>query len=174
MAARKRPGLWLGLVVGLGAIAVATWVWEERVFRARPPAAAGDSWESVQERYPMPEKTLSAPELSEGVLEALVLANPFSSQRRTRPPTPGEEGGETPAGPVAVPAPKFIYKGRIQLGSRVRAVVQNVVTRKTHFLEVGQEVAGFKLLDIGEERVVLSDTQTDEEVVVTLTSKARP
>jgi hypothetical protein len=65
-------------------------------------------------------------------------------------------------------SPKFVYKGRINVGSRQRAILEDAAARKTYFLEVGQAVAGFKVLDIAENRVVLSDPQTNQEVVVSL------
>jgi hypothetical protein len=128
----------------------------------------------VEEQYPMPAELGDAQKLSPEVFEAIMAANPFSSVRRLKPPT----DASTPEGglrvPTAPPAPQFVFKGLIKFGNRQRAILEDVTTRKTYFLEVGQEVAGFKVLDIAENRVVLSDPQTKEEIVVSVASKASP
>ena len=114
------------------------------------------------------------PLLSTETVEALVRANPFSPQRRLKPPPSGGETGGGSGEPVAAPKPKFFFKGRIDLGKRQRAIVEDTTSHKTYFLEVGQEVAGFKVLDIAENRVVLSDLQTKQEVVVSLSLRESP
>ena len=73
--------------------------------------------------------------------------------------------------PVVSGPPQFIYKGRINLGKKQRAVIEETTAKKTYFLEVGQAVAGFKVLDIQEKQVILSDPQTSKEVAVSLASK---
>jgi hypothetical protein len=60
------------------------------------------------------------------------------------------------------------------MGTKQRAVLQDVTSQKTYFLQLGQEVAGFKVLDIAENRVLLSDPHTQEEVVVPITTKPSP
>lgn len=66
----------------------------------------------------------------------------------------------------------FIYKGRIMLGGMPRAILEEVWSKKTHFLQLGHTVAGFKLVDMTENHVVLSNVKTNESVVVPLTSKS--
>jgi len=130
-------------------------------------------WTHVQEQYPIPSEPEEAQKLSPEAFEAIRAANPFSSARRLKPPTDSSsEGGASAT--VAAPAPQFVYKGLIKFGNRQRAILEDLTTHKTHFLEVGQEVAGFKVLDIAENRVVLSDPKTKEELVVSIASKASP
>ena len=62
--------------------------------------------------------------------------------------------------------PQFLYKGHVDLGKRQRAIVAETTTGKTYFLEVGQEVAGFKVLDISRTEVVLSDVKTAQQIVI--------
>ena len=155
------------------AITAAAWWWRATVFHTHrePPAEA--PWQHVQERYQLPQEPAEAEKLSPEALEAILAANPFSPDRRSKPASGVSSGGT--AATAAVPAaPKFVYKGLVKLGNRQRAIVEDVTSRKTHFLEVGQEVAGFKVLDIAENRVVLSDPKTKEEIVVSVASKASP
>ena len=135
----------------------------------------GESWAHVQEQYPIPQEPPEAPKLSPETTEAIIAANPFSPKRRSAPPAveSGTGDGGTPQ-PAEPPKPKFTFKGLIKLGNRSRAIVEDTVNHKTYFLEVGQEVAGFKVLDIAEKQVVLSDLLTREEVVVSIAPKATP
>jgi hypothetical protein len=154
-------------------ITAGTWWWRAHVFRGQQAEVTGGSWEHVKNEYPLSSETPEPPKLSPEMVEAVVRANPFSPDRRLLPsPTNGEPEGE---GGVSEPVkPKFVYKGRIDLGKRQRAIVEDTTTHKTHFLEVGQEVTGFKVLDISESQVVLSDLNTSENVVLSLTSRASP
>jgi len=128
----------------------------------------------VEEQYPMPSELEEAPKLSPEMFETILAANPFSSDRRLKPPTDTAASGGGPRSPARPATPQFVYKGLIKFGNRQRAILADLTTGKTHFLEVGQEVAGFKVLDIAENRVVLSDPQTTEELVVSIASKASP
>ena len=168
MAAAVSPRTSVGLAVTLAAVAFGTWWWQNRIFHLRrDDAATSDSWAHVQHDYPMVQGVPDVPALSAEVVEGVVRANPFSSKRWVAPPTAG--GGPEHGGAAVEPAkPIFVYKGRIQLGQRQRAIMEETASRKTYFLEVGQEVAGCKVLDISENRVVLSDLQTNKEVVVSL------
>ena len=160
--------------IGLTMVAGAAWWWQSTVLHSAPVAPAAISWKHVQEQYPMPSEPEEAQKLSPETFEAIMAANPFSSDRRLKPAgdTATSEGGSS--GPTAAPTPQFVFKGLIKFGNRQRAILEDVTTHKTHFLEVGQEVAGFKVLDIAENRVVLSDPQTNKELVVSIASKASP
>ena len=171
MPANASPGTSVGLAITLAVMAVGTWRWQSRVFHLRrDDAPTGESWVHVQHDYPMVQGVPEVPTLPAEVAEGVVRANPFSPRRRLVPSA--TDGGDTEDGGSATkPAkPVFTYKGRINLGQRQRAIVEETASGKTYFLEVGQEVAGFKVLDIAENRVVLSDLQTNEEVVVSLIS----
>ena len=124
----------------------------------------------------MPGPMQEPPMLSQEMADAVVRADPFSPQRRlVPPPATGGTGDREGSGDGGQPPqPAFTYKGRVHLGQRQRAIVEETTTRKTYFLEVGQEVAGFKVLDIAENQVVLSNLHTHEEVVVSLTTTALP
>ena len=114
--------------------------------------------------------------LSGEVVDTVLSANPFSAQRRAVSTDVGNSQQADGRGEAAVIArtPQFIYKGRINLGKRQRAVVEETTAKKTYFLEVGQEVAGLKVLDIAENRVVLSDVHTSKEVEASLISSSGP
>ena len=161
----------VGLAIILAMLALGTWRWQGRVahLQQHDEASASESWEHVQHDYPMVPDAPEASTLSGELAEKVVQANPFSPKRRFVPSATG--GGTENGGRAIEPAtPVFTYKGRINVGQRQRAIMEETESGKTYFLEVGQEVAGFKVLDIAENRVVLSDLQTNEEVVVSLIS----
>ena len=133
-----------------------------------------ESWERVKEEYPLPDEQVSDVVVPTETFTDFLTANPFSPERRQLPPSSDQAAGPGSGEPVPPPAPKFIYKGRMQLGLRQRAILEDLSIGKTYFLEVGQGVANFKVLDIDEKRVLLSDPQTHEEVTVSLTSTAGP
>ena len=173
MAAGVPAGPWVVLIVSLVLATGGVWWWRSTVFQTARDELTPEPWQHVLEQYPIPADPEAAPNLSPETFEAVVSANPFSPVRRIAA-SPGD-GGQTPGADVTPPEvlpPKFVYKGLITMGPRRRAIVEDVTAHKTHFLEVGQEVAGFKVLDIAENRVVLSDPKTHEEVIVSVTSKA--
>jgi hypothetical protein len=160
----------VGLAVTTTAVALATWSWQASVFRTHPTEVTEEAWGEVKDAYPLPQDAVPRAPFSAEMADAVVRANPFSPQRRFVPPPPSQGGAGGAPEPIA--SPRFIYKGQISVGGRQRAIVENTTAQKTHFLEVGQEVAGFKVLDITQNRVVLSDLQTHKDVVVPLVSTA--
>jgi len=163
------------LALATAGIAVLVWWWRSTMVRLEPVSVKGEPWTHVQEQYPMPQDISERSKLSPETSETILAANPFSPTRGAVPPS-GDGGASSGGGtaPAEPPKPKFTFKGLIKLGSRVRAIVEDATSQKTHFLEVGQEVAGFKVLDIAENQVLLSNLLTSEEVVVALTPKAAP
>ena len=160
------------LAVTLALIVAVAWRWQAAVFHAPRDEIKSESWDHVKKEYPMPREAADPPQLAPELVESVVRANPFSPTRQLTPLAGGRSGGS--GGATTKPPPlQFRYKGRINLGKQ-RAIVEETTTHKTYFLEVGQEVAGFKVLDIAENRVVLSDGQTKQEVVVSLTSQEAP
>ena len=172
MAKAVRYDTWCALVVSMGVLTAAVWWWQHRVIHARLGEVKDEAWGRVKEVYPLPLESATPMPVSAGTVEAIIHANPFSQKRRAvSPPSGAERSGETGEGASeAPPKPQFIYMGRINVGSHQRGIIQDTVGHKTYFLEVGQEVAGFKVLDIAENRVLLSDLTTHEEVVVAVSS----
>lgn len=155
-----------------GAIAAA-W-WRVSVSRATADALPRETWERVKEAYPLPtEEPLIKGRTSERAA-TLIDVNPFSPLRGQAAFAVGQPGQGAVLSATAAAEPRFAYKGRVQLGARRRAVVEEMTAGKTYFLEVGQAVAGFKVLDIDEKRVLLSDPQTHEEVAVPLIPARAP
>ena len=154
-------------------LVAAIWMWRAAVFRVQRVEVRDESWEHLKEDYPIPEEGGARAQLAVDLFTGMIQANPFSSERRLKPPPP-EIAGEGERGGTLPPAQKFVYKGQIKLGARVRAIVEDLAVKKPFFLEVGQEVAGCKVLDIAENRVLLSDLKTNEEIVVSLTSTTNP
>lgn len=152
----------------LGLLAGGLMVWEKSV-RRHPlaPDIKPDVWKHIEEHFPIPPSKAIPLMVSGKMLEGIVATNPFSPLRGKETASSGVVA-DTQA-PIPVEA-QWIYKGRIALGKRQRAILENTTTGKTHFLEVGQAVAGFKLLDMSEGQVILSDEQTDKHVVLSLTS----
>ena len=170
MAGRHAVGPSLFLAAALVGAAAGSWRWwQGGAARAPQATAPTNSSEDIQQRYPMPEELPELKSLSRELVETVIQANPFSSKRRTAPP-PSEEVLAATQVRKEPPRPQFVYKGRVQLGERERAILEDTTTSKTHFLEVGQEVAGFKVLDIAENRVVLSDPASQEDLVLSIAS----
>ena len=164
----------LTLASGLAGIALITWHWQGRVTQTRHADWTGEPWDRVKDAYPMLSDPPAMAAVSKELMEGVVRTNPFSSKRRLVAPAIGMEPDGQATGPVKPPPPVFMFKGRVKLGQRVRAIVQETGSQKTYFLEVGQAVAGFKVLDIAENRVVLSDLQTNQEVAVSLSPPSGP
>lgn len=160
----------IGVALIAAFAAAGSWWWQGSVFRAPRVEVGGENWDPVKQAYPLPTTSGEMPEGSVAALEAILRENPFSAQRRPATSAGGSNGPDTGAQPVEPPKPVFVYKGRINMGQRQRAIMEDPVAKKTYFLEVGQEVATFKVLDITESQVLLSDTQSSETVVVPLTS----
>ena len=171
---RNAPAQASLLVAVSGLVLLTSWVWRGAIIRTPAPQAPKEPWQHVREQFPLPADPEDPPRLSKEMVEAVVQADPFSPDRGKQPIVSGGSSGGSAAVEPVVETPIFTYKGRISLGQRQRAILEHVQTKKTHFLEVGQEVAGFKLLDIQETRVILSDPQSHEEVTVPLTSKGKP
>ena len=171
MIANSRPSAasTMALAVLAGVAALASWWWRATIFHAPRIEAGSEQWEPIKQAYPIPAATAETPGTSQAALETILQENPFSAQRHpvTATATGGE--GEEPE-PMEAPKPEFAYRGRINMGQRQRAIMEDLRTKKTYFLEVGQVVATFKVLDITETQVLLSDPQRSETVVVPLTS----
>ncbi len=144
------------------------WMWRDTVLERDRAAKSTEPWQQVRTRYPMPEAFHLEPEPSTALLQAVVQANPFSSERRAAKLSLSDDQSAPPP-PVVPPKPQFIFKGRVIMGAVQRAIVEDNTIKKTYFLQVGQEVAGFKVLDIQETRVILSDLKTNEELTLSLT-----
>lgn len=171
---RISSGSFVGLATVLVVITAMTLWWQIVVFRARakPSGVTAEAWDEMKEAYPLPHDRTLAPTFSRAMADSVVEANPFSPQRRAVPPPTPAGSGDGPGPSIEPPRPKFIFKGQITVGKQLRGIVEDATTGKTLFLEVGQEVAGFKVLDISQRQVVLWDIQTQENVVVTLPSAA--
>jgi len=164
--------VWLAIVSA--ALAGGAWWWRTSVFGAGRVELISERWDQVKEHYLMAPAPVELAPRSAELAEAVVQANPFASERRALPPSDAETPAGGGGGSPPAPKPQFVYKGQINLGSRQRAIIEDTVAKKTYFIETGQVVAGFKVLDIAENRVVLSDPQTNEEVVVSLIAPASP
>ena len=165
---RLPAGSAVTLAVGLAVCAAAVWWWQSSV-RLDHPERDDHAWERVRADYPITEPAPDVEPLSPELVSRVLKANPFSEQRQ---PVAVSSAPEAVAAQAITP--QFVYKGRINLGQRQRAIIEETVSHKTYFLEVGQEVAGCKVLDITEGRVVLSDTKSHTEVVVSLSSASHP
>ena len=166
MANRTSAAPSVALAVSLVVVMLLVWNWRAVVSRRQDKGVKPESWVHVKKKYPLVPDLAGTFALSPELVDRVVRANPFSALRRRAPAVEAVQSVE----PSAPPPPRFIYKGRVQLGTRERAVVEETTAGKTYFLEVGQEVAGFKVLDISENQVVLSDPLTNKEVAVSLTS----
>ncbi len=175
MTTKASSGSSIGLTCLLAIVAVLAWWWRATLLQTQHPTEArGEAWEHVKAEYPIPPEPAEAPTISTEQVDSILRANPFSQKRRLAPPSASSGASGDTEKVTEPPKPAFVYKGRVVLGTRQRAIVEETSMHKTYFLEVGQEVAGFKVLDIFENRVVLSDSHTNEQIVVSLSTSASP
>lgn len=124
----------------------------------RPPATA-----TVAER---PFESLDLTELrldTEATGPVMLPTDPFSPARVPSPsPEAGNEGQPT-GFPPAPPKPQWLYKGAMTLGGQRRAVIEDVKSGDTKFVQVGDALGELKVLDIIEDRVVLSNPNRPQE-----------
>jgi len=175
MMLRVSTGPSVALAVGLAVAAIATVRWRGVIVRAQRVEVEGESWEHIKDDYPPLPDPLEPPALAAELFDAVLQANPFSPQRR--PVSAADETGAPGGAGQSVSAPitpQFLYKGHVDLGKRQRAIVEETTTGKTYFLEVGQEVAGFKVLDISRTEVVLSDVKTAQQIVIMRKAEGEP
>jgi len=151
-------------------LAVGALVWSRSAPHRRDHPAVEEPWEHVRERFPLQESLKAVPEVSEAWLAAVMRANPFSSKRRDAAAASVPNPSQPPPPPPPPPA-LFMYKGRVQMGSKERAVLEDATSKKTYFVEPSQKIAGFEVLEILEDRVVLSNLQTGEALTVQLSAK---
>ena len=154
-------GVMAVLLVGVGM----TWHWRTHLRPLHPEEPGVKGVEQASAVYALPTEQAPLPLPSGVSAEAVVRANPFSKTRGELPSD--EQAGAGAAGAQEEPEPAFVYKGQILMGQRQRAILEDATTKKTYFLEVGQDVAGFKVLDMTEEQVVLSDATTQTTLAVT-------
>jgi len=172
---RAPTGASVALAVALAVVAAATVRWRSRAVHIPRLGGMGEPWEHIKDDYPLLAEPSEPPELSATVFDAVLHANPFSPTRRPVDAADGENQplAEGPAASAPI-TPEFLYKGHIDLGKRQRAIVEETTTGKTYFLEVGQEVAGFKVLDISQTSVVLSDLKTAQQIVIMRKAAGEP
>ena len=166
MTARPQPAQALTLAGILAVFGLSAWGWHQAVVRSKPGRLPAESWEHVKQQYPLPDELGITDGLPVESAQAVVQANPFSQQRHP----PVELGGQAGTAPPTPPPAAFVFKGRVTIGSRERAIMEETASKKTYFLQVGQTVAGFKVLDIGQKSVLLSNLTTKEELVVAIAS----
>ncbi len=169
---KRRPEDALIMTGGCLVLMLGAWAWQHAMRHPSLAAlAARESLEHVRTRFPVPEPLTEAPTAPADFVGAVTRANPFSPQRQplTRSATASSTTG---AASTESLAPQFVYKGRIVMGTAQRAVLEDTTTRKTYFLQVGQEAIGFKVLDIADTQVTLANLHTHEELVIPLPSSA--
>lgn len=162
----------IGCAVVLAGLALASWRWETHVPRQVAPSStnAGESLQLALKQFPLPVPPPPSDDVPASAWDGVVKANPFTPER-WHAPEPDAQDDAAPRAPAPPPQPAFVYKGRIVMGAAQRAILEETGTKKTYFLQVGQDVTGFRVLDISETQVVLSETSTQHEVVVSLTTK---
>ena len=169
MTARASAAPAVVLACCLAGVVAGAWYWRGGVFNAPRVEVMEDAWDHVPDEYPLLASEPQLPAADPDLAGRIVSSNPFSPDRRpVAMLDPDDTAGSGEAEEVVPPSPQFTYKGQVHLGTRQRAIVEDTVAGKTYFLEVGQEVAEFKVLDIGENQVVLSNIQSSEDIVVSL------
>ena len=98
----------------------------------------------------------------------LLEHDPFA-RIQTAPAAPGDE----PAPAEAPVQSQLHFRGRVIMGSRQVAIIEVEASHETLFVGVGQDVEGCKVIDIAEDRVVLSKPP-DQQVTLRLADAAAP
>ncbi len=65
------------------------------------------------------------------------------------------------------------FRGRVVLGGRQMAVIETTASQETFFVAVGQEIEGLKVVDINEERVIVSQSP-DQQITLRLADESQP
>jgi hypothetical protein len=150
-------------------LSVAAWQWYASTKTQPPVSLETQKWELVRERFPMPDRSGELSGAKAVALESMVSSDPFSPMRGQATQQASEENTQTTA--TNLPEPqhaKFVYKGRILMGNSERAILEDLTTGKTYFLQVGQEVEGHKVLDILDTAVVLLPVFSKEPITLNL------
>lgn len=122
----------------------------------------------LERSFPVPPLSLEALQRTEDftAYTPLLEHDPF-----VRIQTAPSEQGAAPA-PLETPvASQLAFRGRVVLGTRQVAVIEVESSHETFFVGIGQDVEGFKVIDIAEERVVLSKSP-EEQVTLRLAEEA--
>ncbi len=98
--------------------------------------------------------------------EGVLKRSPFFRVRR---PEPGRKASTiTPFAPVEEAAPKFIYKGRISSGKRLVVIIGQTRSGEVVMVSRGDNVGGYKVLDITDTEVILSKEGEENVVLSTI------
>ena len=169
MSARETPVEAIVAAVILMGLSSAAWSWRQAIRHHQSPAVETERWEHVRKLFPEPQPLEMPSETGAETLQSVVHANPFSRLRRHLTKEASETAGSsTPTEPVP---PQFVFKGRMVMGTKERGILEDRQQKKTYFVQTGQEVAGFSVVAIAEDQIVLSNRKTNEELRIPLTSK---
>mgnify|MGYP001559193147 CR=1 FL=1 len=152
---------------------LATWLWRSAVLRRAHSLTSPEPWRGVMAKFPMPSDAPDVPEPAETPWADVLTANPFSPQR-TPPPSSGEPAAQAQGAVNAASSPLFVYKGHIAVGKASRAILEETRTKQTYFAQPGQSVAGFLILEVTEERVVLQPPNGAEPIVLQVVGSRAP
>ena len=128
----------------------------------RPPAE-----QELQRAFPVEPLALESLQRTADMTAyaPLIEQDPFV---RVKTATAGVSAPEEPPAPAAA---ELVFRGRVVLKGRQVAVVENATSHETLFVGVGQEIDGWKVIDIDEERVVLSKPP-DQQLTLGLADEA--
>ncbi len=132
----------------------------------RPPTEA-----ALRKAFPVEPLALEALQRTAevGTYAPLIEQDPFV---RVKIAATGDNAAQTAPTASAAAAPsELILRGRVMLRGRQAAVVEVVTSHETLFVGVGQEIDGWKVVDIDEERVVLSKPP-DQQLTLRLADDA--
>lgn len=156
------------LAVVCAGTSLTAWQWQRAMQQRQPSALVSEHWEHVHELFPAPDPFRLPSDTAPEVLQGVVRANPFSRGRRHVPPPPSGAAEGAPEKPLP---PQFAFKGRVVMGTKQRAVLEDRRAKKTHLVQAGQEIEGFTVVEIAEDHVVLSNHKTAEQLNIPLASK---
>ena len=139
-------------------------VYQQLIVMPRPSAEA-----QLRNIFPVEPLALEALQRTTdmAVYTPLIDQDPFV-RVKTAAPDDHTAASTEPAVPTSS---ELVFRGRVVLGGRQVAVVEVVNSHETLFVGVGQSLDGWKVVDIDEERVVLSKPP-DQQLTLRLADDA--
>lgn len=107
----------------------------------------------LERSFPVPPLSVEALQRTEDFTAYTPLLEHDPFVRIQTAPSAGASAQEPAEQPVES---QLLFRGRVILGQRQVAVIEVESSHETLFVGLGQDVEGFKVIDIAEERVVLS------------------
>ncbi|MFA4889081.1 MAG: hypothetical protein WC628_05865 [Candidatus Omnitrophota bacterium] len=120
-------------------------------------------WKTGEE-LPEAEPDIALSKPAAAIVDGLRAASPFLLPPKKEPKPP--EAGDTESPQQLKPVIRFYYRGKAMLKGKEVALVEDAKNQETAFLAPGDRIAEFTMQEFNEDKVVLKNSQSSEELVV--------